>query len=721
MRLLTLHLVFVASLLALPAFSQSRPYIGYAYPAGGCQGATVQVKLGGQGLEGLTGVFITGDGITARVVEFQRALNNQEASLLGEQLRILKKSARETGAADMMSATMMSSGQAESGTGGPSRAGAPKSLIERIEQRTSGYVNQPATAALAHIGYVEVSVSPDATPGQRELRLRTVRGISNPLPFYVGQLPENTRPAMRTSPKQILGKEHLALRKRPAEEVECAVEIPRTLNGQIASGEINRYRFKATKGQKLVISAAARQLVPFIADAVPGWFQPVLRLTDTAGKEVAFCDDHQFHPDPVILCEAPYTGEYLLEVYDAIYRGREDFVYRITIGEVPFLTSIFPLGGSADSPVSVKVQGWNIDPKALPLIRQETSGACRVTAANGRLVSNPLPFELTDFPDILEQEGNDTVAKAQRVNLPIVINGHIDKKDDWDVFRISGKSNQVIVAEVRARRFESPLDSIVKVTDASGRLLAHNDDAEDPFAGENTHNADSYVRIKLPADGAYYVHIGDTARNFGPECAYRLHLRRARPDFELRAVPSSLAIRSKGSGQVTVHVERKDGFAGPIKLSLANPPDGFTATPVSISSTSTLARLNVKTTLNATTQQVDLAIVGAATVDGKQITRQAVPAEDRMQAFLWRHLVPATSLATIVFDPSYQLPPKRVAPELPKSEPATPANVSTNAPKFTKSQVAGRLRQLKFLYEEDLLTDEFYLGKVAECASAMQN
>jgi len=36
-------------------------------------------------------------------------------------------------------------------------------------------------------------------------------------------------------------------------------------------------------------------------------------------------------------------------------------------------------------------------------------------------------------------------------------------------------------------------------------------------------------------------------------------------------------------------------------------------------------------------------------------------------------------------------------------------------PKFTKQQVAGRLRQLKLLYEEGLLTDEFYLRKVREC------
>ena len=44
---------------------------------------------------------------------------------------------------------------------------------------------------------------------------------------------------------------------------------------------------------------------------------------------------------------------------------------------------------------------------------------------------------------------------------------------------------------------------------------------------------------------------------------------------------------------------------------------------------------------------------------------------------------------------------------------------STNAPvrkpQFTKQQVAGRLRQLKQLYEDGLLTDDFYDEKVTEC------
>ncbi len=65
--------------------------------------------------------------------------------------------------------------------------------------------------------------------------------------FHVGQLPEVSRKPMLTSSYQVLGKEELALRKRPADEVEDRITLPCTLNGQIASGEVNRYRFTAAR------------------------------------------------------------------------------------------------------------------------------------------------------------------------------------------------------------------------------------------------------------------------------------------------------------------------------------------------------------------------------------------------------------------------------------------------------------------------------------------
>ena len=101
-------------------------------------------------------------------------------------------------------------------------------------------------------------------------------------------------------------------------------------------------------------------MIPYLADAVPGWFQAALSLYDAQGHELAYADHYRFHPDPVLFYEVPADGEYVLQIRDSIYRGREDFVYRITVGELPFVTGIFPLGGPAGAQTTVELTGWNL-------------------------------------------------------------------------------------------------------------------------------------------------------------------------------------------------------------------------------------------------------------------------------------------------------------------------------------------------------------------------
>jgi len=687
--------------IAPAAQAQVRPYIGFVYPAGGQQGTTFQVRLGGQGLDNVNEVLVSGTGVSAKVVEYYRRLG-QEITLLKEQLTELKRESQ----------------------GSPGKDEATPELMTRIERRLAEHVQRPACAAISSLVMVEVAIAPDAKPGPRELTLATLRGVSNPLVFHVGQLPEVSRKPMLSASVQVLGKEELALRKRPEDEVEDRVTVPCTVNGQIASGEVNRYRFQARKGQRLVISAQARQLIPYIADAVPGWFQPVMALYDARGKEVAYSDDYRFKPDPVILYEVPEDGEYVLQITDAIYRGREDFVYRVSIGELPFVTSIFPLGGQVGAAVTIQMKGWNLETAELrPPAPDAGPGIYPVAACKQGFVSNRLPFALDTLPESSEKEPNNDPSQAQKVELPIIINGRIDAPDDWDVFQVACRAGDTVVVEVSARRLDSPLDSLLKLSDATGKLLALSDDREDPEAGVNTHHADSYLMVKLPADGTYCVHLGDVARQGGEEYAYRLRISPPQPDFALYVVPSSLALRGKATGPVNVHAIRKDGFTGPIKLGLKDPPAGFSSSPSSLSPTQEVTRLTVRTDLTDAKQPVSLCVEGRAKIGQRDVAHQAVPAEDRMQAFLWRHLVPAEELKVLVFDPSYQPPPKRVprapAPSAVETKPPVEAvDPAAGKPKFTKQQAAGRLRQLKLLFEEGLLTDDFHDRKVAECEAA---
>ena len=730
-------IVFFA--LAPAAHAQKRPYIGYVYPAGGQQSTTVQIRLGGQDLDDVNSVLVTGTGVTAKVVEYFRRLNNQEVQLLNEQVKELKSAATAT---PVMAPAMAAENPPMMQAASPEKAAAKdhrnpaQDLIDRIEWRVREAVQTPACASLSSLVMVEATIAPDAPPGPREMRLVTPRGVTNPLQFHLGQVAESSRKAMISASLQVLGKEAASLRKRPPEEAEETVTLPCTVNGQIASGEINRYRFHASKGQRLVFSTQARQLIPYIADAVPGWFQPVLVLYAADGRELAYSDDYRFKPDPVILYQVSADGDYVFAIYDAIYRGREDFVYRITAGELPFITSIFPLGGPASMPPQPQITGWGLaDAKPDAIIPDNTPGIVRIASVKSGHLSNFVPFALDTLPEVPEHEPNNTTATARKITLPVIINGRIDQPDDRDIFQFDGKADEPVAIEVQARKLESPLDSLIKLTDASGKVLAFNDDREDLTAGTNTHHADSYLLTKLPADGIYFVHIGDTARNSGEEYAYRLRISAPLPDFDLRVVPSSVGISINSSATVSVYAMRKDGFTGSIKLSLNDPPLGFTATPVVISENQLLAKFTIKGGPTPTTSPVRLSIAGTAMVDTREVMHEAIPAEDRMQAFLWRHLVPATDLLALVFDPKSQPTPKRIPPPrpLPLAGPPAPApepppfvgppSPATNPlappkPKFTKSQIESRLKQLKSIYQEGLFTDSFYDAKVTECEAA---
>ena len=272
----------------------------------------------------------------------------------------------------------------------------------------------------------------------------------------------------------MLGKEELALRKRPADEVEQRITLPCTVNGQVASGEVNRYRFAARKGQRLVISTAARELVPYIADAVPGWFQPVLALYDASGKELAYNDDYRFKPDPLILFEVPEDGEYCFTITDALYRGREDFVYRVTIGELPFVTSIFPLGARVGTPVTIDMKGWNLEGAELtPPPADAEPGIYFLVARKQGFVSNRVPFALDTLPESIEKEPNNDPAAAQKVKLPIIVNGRIDRPGDWTCFSSRDKPVRRSSRKSTRAGSDSPLDSFLKLTGADGKMLAY--------------------------------------------------------------------------------------------------------------------------------------------------------------------------------------------------------------------------------------------------------
>jgi hypothetical protein len=465
-----------------------------------------------------------------------------------------------------------------------------------------------------------LTIAPDAPIGERELRILNAGGVSNRFRFIVGDLKEITE----VEPNN----DKATAQKLPA--------LPLVVDGQILDNDRDYFRFTARHGETLVLSVQARSLLPYIADAVPGWFDPQLTVFDAAGKQVAFADDHRFLPDPVLFFCPPADGEYTLELRDIVYRGRGDFVYRLTIGALPYYTDIFPLGGERGTEVAVEYRGVNLP---------QTRGIVSVPLSGPRTIKvNGLQFGASDYPAVREAEANDAFERAQRLTAPIVVDGRVAKPGISHYFVLTANRNDKLVLEVQARRLGSPLDSVLTLFDARRNQVAENDDWNDPLEAGLAHNADSRILFTFPVAGDYYLRLRDIQGKGGEEYSFRLTVAPPRPDFTLRISPDNPRMGQGDTAAITVTAVRHDDFAGEIKLAVEKLPGGYLASEALIPAGQNEGRLTVTSPTGAAQGILSPVVTGMALIGKETVMRRAESAESLMQAFAYTHVLPTSQL-----------------------------------------------------------------------------
>jgi hypothetical protein len=168
---------------------------------------------------------------------------------------------------------------------------------------------------------VTIAAASDVRPGVYSAWLWDGNGISAPHPFLVSKAKRVAEPLYKPP-------------HRPAAEPKT-VEVSDggvVLDGQIMPGETDSFRLRLQKPVKYRFKVTARELQPYIGDAVPGFFNPAIVIRDGKGEVVASADDRaRFRPDPVLDFRPKESGVYTLEIHDVLYRGRADFVYAISV------------------------------------------------------------------------------------------------------------------------------------------------------------------------------------------------------------------------------------------------------------------------------------------------------------------------------------------------------------------------------------------------------
>lgn len=179
-----------------------------------------------------------------------------------------------------------------------------------------------------------LKIGADVPPGVYELRVANRMGVTNARSFAVGDVPET-------------------LEAEPNEDAETAGELAvnSIVNGACDARGFDVYKFKATKGQRLILHCAAQRL-----DAKT---DPVLTLRDVAGTVLGRAHD-AVRLDPVLDFTAPADGDYFVAVNDFLYSGGEEYAYRLSVSTGPWIDFVDPPVASPGAASKHTLYGRNL-------------------------------------------------------------------------------------------------------------------------------------------------------------------------------------------------------------------------------------------------------------------------------------------------------------------------------------------------------------------------
>ena len=389
------------------------------------------------------------------------------------------------------------------------------------------------------------------------------------------------------------------------------VKLPVTVNGRIFPREnIDVWSFAARKGQ--VVSCEV------FAERIGSPLDSRLEVRGPDGRVIAENDDAH-GADSFLRFTAASDGKYQVRIHDTNRNGGPRFIYRLTLTADPYVTHVYPLGGRRGTKTRFTLSGGNVPaaPVEAALPVEKSSAQLQRFSVAGKM-TNAVALDLDDLPEVLEAEPNDSIDKAQRVSVPAVLNGRIDRPGDMDCWSFTGRKGEAVSVEMRGYRYGSPLRAVLEVVDEAGKSLAQ--------AGHQRPAADPALSFTPPRDGVYILRVRDYFRNRGGSAfAYRVRLTLAAPDFQIEPLLSALTVvRGGKKANLRLTVRRQGGFNGAIALSIEGLPAGVVAAPLTVRPGQGTIDVGFTAGTDAAIAVSRLSIRGTATAAGKTIARPAI-------------------------------------------------------------------------------------------------
>ena len=186
-----------------------------------------------------------------------------------------------------------------------------------------------------------------------------------------------------------------------------------------------------------------------------------------------------------------------------------------------------------------------------------------------------------------EEEPNDWVTQAAEMSIPMTVEGAIQHPGDVDIFRFKAGLGQALAFEIETPETLPPFFSPhLIVVDSEGTELVSNIYREVAGVGDDwIKSIKAKTVYTFEQAGEYFLQIRDlTTRRAAPHFRYRLLVRPQVPHLGEVAVKmgrgevvENINLRSGETRKLSVVTEPEEGFDGEIALTLENLPTGVQA------------------------------------------------------------------------------------------------------------------------------------------------
>jgi hypothetical protein len=300
-----------------------------------------------------------------------------------------------------------------------------------------------------------------ATAGVVSFRLKGPRGQSEPITILLDAFPAVESKGGNDSPSH--GQQ---------------IVLPQTVFGKLdRAGSIHYFRFESDQqrdvGVQVVIPPGSK-------------LEPVLVHCRDDGRGM-----EEFNR-PFFGFSCPPSRGFAIGIRDREFRGGPEFSYRLQIGEIPVVTTYFPLGIQRGQTTEVRVEGpfvsdncdWARTVKVTAPANAAVGSRITVPVQSkfGKALNSP-SLVVGEHPEIANDDafrppfkpaeppfGHQPVARQQvLLQVPGTGDGMIDMFSILQSWRFAAKKGQPVIVEIEARRIGSSLDSVIEILDAKGQ------------------------------------------------------------------------------------------------------------------------------------------------------------------------------------------------------------------------------------------------------------